>query len=262
MVLDISEHQQVFDYFAFKANHPEVLGVILRCGFTGWGKAKSKQKDKKFDEHYAGFRRVGIPIGVYYYSCAVSVAEAQEEARLTLQYVKDKQLDFPIWWDTEDNHDINAPGASTTSQATISKSLLTDCAVAYCKAIEEAGYYVGIYASASWFNNRLDLLRLRAYDKWVAHYGVNTPGVTFAYGMHQFTKNAMVTGHRGYVDMNWCKRDYPTIIKNAGLNGYKKPSEVDPILAEIKELEDLLEVISENLKSAMDLLERIKHEQK
>jgi GH25 family lysozyme M1 (1,4-beta-N-acetylmuramidase) len=255
LVLDISEHQRNFDYFKFKANHPEVLAVILRVGFTGWGKAKNKLKDSMFDVHYSGFKRVGLPVGVYYYSCAVTVEEAKEEARLTQLYLKDKIIDFPVWWDTEDDHDINAAGASLTSQAMLSKNALTDIAIAYCDEMERAGYFVGIYASTSWFTNRLDLTRLRRYDKWVAHYGVAKPNVSFTYGMHQFTNRAMVEGYRGYVDMNWCTRDYPTIIKNAGLNGFKKPSEADTCDEQVDEAMMMLQIALETIKTAMDLLQ-------
>lgn len=251
LVLDISEHQRGFDYFKFKANNPQVLGVILRVGYTGWGRAKSKQKDDMFDEHYAGFRRVGLPIGVYWYSCAVTVEEAREEARLTLQYVKDKQLDYPIYFDTENDHNINAAGASQVSQAMLPRNTLTSIAIAYCEEIEKAGYYVGIYASASWFKDKLDLSRLTSYDKWVAHYGVSSPGVTFRYGMWQFTDKAMVDGYRGYVDLNWCTRDYPRIIKSAGLNGYTKP-----VIPEEPEI-NLIDRMQMHLKMANDNLEQL-----
>lgn len=260
LVLDISGHQKGFDYFKFKANNPNILGVILRVGFTGWGRAKSKQKDEMFDEHYAGFRRVGLPIGVYWYSCAVTVAEAQEEARLTLQYVQGKQLDYPIYFDTENDHDINAAGASQVSQAMLPRNTLTSITIAYCEEIEKAGYYVGIYASSSWFRDRLDLSRLTSYDKWVAHYGVNSPGVNFTYGMWQFTNKAPVEGYRGYVDLNWCTRDYPNIIKRAGLNGYKKPiTPEEPQFTMIDKIELHLKLAQDNLDIVRQLMEELTH---
>lgn len=253
IVLDISSHTRPFDYFKFKAQHPEIRGVILRCGFTGWGRDKSKNIDAEFERHYLGFKRIGLPIGVYYYSCAVTTAEAIEEARLTISIIKNKQLDYPVYFDTENDHDIREAGASQVSQAMLPPKQLTDIVIAYCSLIEDAGYYTGIYASASWFRDRLELGRLLRFDKWVAHYGVNKPSVTFKYGMHQFTKTARVEGHRGYVDLNWCTRDYPAIIKRAGLNGYPKVPE--PEIEEDNRIQNHLQIALDNLSSAMQLLE-------
>jgi GH25 family lysozyme M1 (1,4-beta-N-acetylmuramidase) len=252
-VLDASTHQRDIDYLKFKADNPDVKGVILRIGFTGWGASKSKQKDAMFEQHYYGFKRVGIPIGVYWYSCATSQDEAEYEARLTLEYIKDKPIDFPIWWDTEDDHDVADPNASPVSQVTIGERQLTDCAIAYCKVIEAAGYYVGIYASTWWFNNRLVLSRIRMYDKWVAHYGVDEPAVAFPYGMHQYTNKAIVGGIPTKVDMNWCHKDYYNIIRNAGLNGWPKGDELvkpdeDELLSKyIQSIEENLSLIKEVL---------------
>ena len=45
--------------------------------------------------------------------------------------------------------------------------------------------------------------------------------------MHQYTSNGHVAGIHGRVDMNTCTRDFPGIIKKAGLNGYSKTAAPD-----------------------------------
>ena len=137
--------------------------AIIRIGYTGYGTQKSKQKDDQFENNYAQCKKIGMPVGVYWYSCAVTEEEAIEEAKLTLKYLEGKQLEYPVYIDTEDNHDIKK--YSKESQYSIGKNRLTKVINAYCKYIEDRNYYVGIYASLSWLNNQLILDDLKAYDK-------------------------------------------------------------------------------------------------
>ena len=97
---------------------------------------------------------------------------------------------------------------------------MTDTALAFLKEMEKAGYYTGIYASSSWLNEKLDMSRLKNYDVWVAHYGVNKPSYSGKYGMWQFTSQYKKDGFPYHLDANWMFVDYPSIIRNAGLNGY------------------------------------------
>lgn len=214
-IIDISTYQKNVNYQAVK-NHG-VEGVILRVGYTGYGSAKTKQKDNMFETHYNGFRSVGMPIGVYWYSCAYDESEAIQEANLTLDYIKGKTIELPIFFDTEDNHNVEQLGVSKTNQRLIGKSKLSIVTKAFCDTIEKAGYYVGIYASKSWLENQLDMNYLKNYDVWVAQYNsvCNYKG---SYGMWQYSSKGVVNGISGYVDMNECYKDYVSIIKNAGLN--------------------------------------------
>ena len=212
LVLDISVHQGKVDFNKMKA--AGVKGVIIRCGYTGWGTTKSKQKDANFEENYKKAKEVGLPVGVYWYSCASTEAEAIEEANLTLEYIKGKQIDYPVYFDSEDSH----------WQRPLSVSELSKVAKAFCETIEKAGYYVGIYASTSWLKDELDMSFLKDYDVWVAQYNTRCT-YTGSYGMWQYSSkgNGATYGCSStYVDMNHCYKDYPTIIKKAGLNGYSK----------------------------------------
>ena len=194
--------------------------AIIRIGYTGYGTAKSKQKDDQFENNYAQCKKIGMPVGVYWYSCAVTEEEAIEEAKLTLKYLEGKQLEYPVYIDTEDNH--NTKKYSKESQYSIGKNRLTKVINAYCKYIEERKYYVGIYASLSWFNNQLILDDLKAYDKWVAQWA-DRSSYKGNYGMWQYTSNGNVIGKR--MDLNEAYYDFEKIIKERGLNGYGKENE-------------------------------------
>lgn len=214
--IDVSTHQGTINWDKVKADG--IQFAIIRAGFTGYGKAKSKQKDDQFENNYAGAKRVGIPVGVYWYSCAVTEEEARQEADLMLEYIKGKQLEFPVYIDTEDNHDTSK--YSPTSQATIGKNALTKVVKAFCERIENAGYYVGIYASSSWFNDRLNDDELSAYDHWIAQWSSTEPSK--AHGVWQYTSSGSVNGISGNVDMNYAMKDYAEIMKKNGLNGFSE----------------------------------------
>lgn len=205
LYVDVSKHQKTIDYVKMSKC---IDGVIIRCGYTGWGTSRSKQKDDLFEKHYKGFSEQNVPIGVYWYSCAISEAEAIKEAELTLEYIKGKNISLPVWYDTEDDH----------NQIKLSKQALSKVALAYCKTIEKAGYYVGIYSYTSWFNNQLDVSMLKDYDKWVAHYGVSKPNYSGSYGMWQYTSSGRVDGCNSDIDMNKVYKDYAKIIKDNKLN--------------------------------------------
>ena len=158
--LDISQWQKNIKYSKVKASG--IDGVMLRCGYTGYGANRTLNKDALFDTHYNGFTKEGIPVGVYWYSCAVTSKDAEKEATMVLNLIKEKKISLPVVWDTEDPY----------WQGKVSKNKLTECAKTFCGAIEKAGYYAMIYASLSWFNNRLKLNELEAYDKWVAAWAI------------------------------------------------------------------------------------------
>ena len=100
--------------------------------------------------------------------------------------------------------------------------------------MENAGYYCGIYASdVSGFNDRLILSKLDKFDKWVARYG-SKPVVVKSYGIWQKSDSGRISGINGNVDLDEAYMDYPTIIKNAGLNGYPKPANPAPTAREEK----------------------------
>lgn len=215
--IDVSEFQGKLseqDWKNIKKSGVEF--AIVRIGYTGYGISKSKQKDSQFENNYQMCKKVGMPIGVYWYSCAVNEEEAIEEAKITLKYLEGKQLEYPVYIDTEDNHDINK--YAKESQYSIGKNRLTRTIKSFCKYVEEKNYYVGIYASLSWFNNQLLLNELQDYDKWVAQWN-DRCSYNDMFGMWQYTSNGNVIGKR--MDLNEAYYDFPKIIKEKGLNGFK-----------------------------------------
>lgn len=227
--IDVSEWQGNINATNWeKAKYDDVNFAILRCGYTGYGVAKKMNVDYYFENNYKMCKKVGIPVGAYYYSCATTVEEAIKEADFVLKIIKGKTFEYPIVIDTEDNHDISKPTNSSTSQASIGKARLTPVIKAFCDKIEEAGYYVSIYASTDWFRNRLILNDLKEYDKWIAQWS-NSVSFSSKYGMWQYSSTGKVAGIGSGIDLDYAYLDYPKIMLENGLNGFKKSEPIpDP----------------------------------
>ena len=220
-ILDISKYQPNVDY---AKTAKDVDGVILRIGLTYWG-AQEMGADPCFEQHYKGFKDVGCPVGVYYYSAADSVAVAEKEADYCLSLIKGKQFELPIYYDVENNQ----------RQGGLSKQLLTDIVDTFCRKVQNAGYFVGFYASTSWLLNKMDVAVLgQKYTLWKADYRTYYDKTIYC-DMHQYTSTGTVDGINGNVDLSHCYVDFPSIIKSGGFNGFNAeavepsaPTEYEP----------------------------------
>lgn len=204
-IIDVSKHNGVIDWKKVRASGVE--GVIIRAGF---GKSIA-QKDAMFEKNYAGAAEVGLHIGAYWYSYAVSTSEAEQEAAAFLEAIKGKKFDLPLWLDMEDKCQLN-----------LGKSICTDIAEAFLTCLENAGFYAGIYSFDSFFRTNLEPKIRSRYAVWAARVENVPPEFALEWGIHQYSWRGKVSGIKVDVDMNTCRRDYPTIIRRAGLNGYAK----------------------------------------
>ncbi|WP_348796808.1 GH25 family lysozyme [Lactobacillus gasseri] len=94
--IDISEWQGHVDFNAVKASG--VKFVLIRAGY---GRSAS-QVDHYFAEHYAQAKAAGLQVGAYWYSYAVSPADAANEARACLTVLGNRHFDYPIYFDLEE----------------------------------------------------------------------------------------------------------------------------------------------------------------
>ena len=194
-VIDVSKHNGSIDFAAVKASG--IYAVIIRAGY---GREVS-QKDPMFETNYAAAKDAGLHIGAYWYSYADSVADAAKEATACLACIQGKQFDFPVYYDLEEQ-----------SIAALGRDTCTQIAQTFCNAIEQGGYWAGVYANTNWFTNYLDHAVLSAkYTIWLADYrqAYNT---TLKRDMHQYTSTGSVAGIKGNVDLDRCTRDFPAEI--------------------------------------------------
>jgi len=183
--IDVSYHQGVIDWN--KVKNAGIEFAILRIGYGMY----DNQKDTKFETNYTNARANGIPVGVYTYSYAKSVAEAEKEAECVIKWLNGRHLDLPVYFDLEDK-----------SQASLSKSTLNEMCKAFCNKIEEAGYWAGIYTNKDWAVNKIDGAELgKRYTYWIAQYNKECT-YTGPYAMWQNSSSGSVDGINGNVDMN------------------------------------------------------------
>lgn len=227
LVADISKYQKTIDFKKLKAKG--FKGVIIRAGYRGYGSAGTLVTDPYFYSYVKGCVDNDIPFGIYFFSQAKNISEAIEEANYTINCIKTcggKPL-FPIYIDTEKS---SAPFGTGRADK-LTKAERTKVVKAFCDRVEALGYYAGIYASTYWFRDNLNDSELTKYDHWVADYR-GYCGYKGNYGMWQYAsteKFSFVSGASGKMDTNKCYRDYPKIIKEAGLNGWeiKKPVKLE-----------------------------------
>lgn len=214
--IDVSEWQGVIDWDKVKG---KIDFAILRAGY---GRAVS-QVDKKFEANYKACKEKGIPCGVYWYSYATTPEEAEKEAETLLSVIKGKQFEYPIYFDVEESK-VLAMG----------KAKVTAIVNAALNKIEKAGYWVGLYMSASPLSTLVEDATKKRFAVWVAHYGVEKPSYSGDYGVWQYSSKGKIEGINGDVDMNKGYVDYPSLIKVKGLNGYNKAVEQTKEITENK----------------------------
>ena len=204
--LDLSKHNGTVDFKAIKEAGNDF--VILRAGYGVTG-----TRDSKFETYYKGAKKAGLKVGAYWYSYGLKSSDGKKEAMNMYEVIKGKQFEYPIYIDMED-----ADGYKK-EHGMPSHSVLCDICEQFCSYLESKGYYVGIYASESWFNNQLKNVS-DSYDKWVANWGSNDGTLQnkkTSYRLHQFTSEYRLNGKR--YDRNVVYDfDYPAVIKEAGLN--------------------------------------------
>ena len=203
--IDVSKHQGVIDWNAVK---PQIDFAIVRAGYGMY----SSQVDAQFERNYAECKRLGIPVGAYWYSYAKSEAEAIKEAELFISVLSGKQLEFPVYFDIEDR-----------SQAGLGKELITAMCFSFNRRMEQAKYFAGVYSNTDWFTNRIDSSVNREFTPWLADYRSNY-NKTLSRDIHQYTSSGKINGIAGRVDLNTCTRDFSSIIKSGGFNGFTAPA--------------------------------------
>ena len=196
--IDVSSHQKDIDWTAVKESGVDF--AFIRCGFRGYGSGEIVP-DPEFEKNIQEAQAAGIPVGVYFYSQAVTKEEAIEEAETTISLIGDHKLDYPVVYDWETVPEDTA----RTDKITVDD--LTDCTIAFCDRIREAGFTPMIYQNKRLSLLKLELPRLQNYDFWLAEYN-DQATYYYDYRIWQYCSDGHVPGIEGVVDMNICFAPY------------------------------------------------------
>ena len=191
--IDVSKYQTSINWQ--KVKNAGINFVIIRCGYRGYGSGVLVQ-DPMFASHITGAKGAGLRVGIYFFSQAITEAEAVEEASMAVKLANQYGINMPIAIDSE-----YAAGGRGRADG-LSKSARTRITVAFCNTVASAGYKPMVYASKSWFSSHLDVSQFpSSYRIWVAHYAEKC-GYTGRYDIWQNTSKGSVDGVKGNVDMN------------------------------------------------------------
>lgn len=212
--VDLSHHSYDVDFTALRLSGVDF--VILRVGYD-------ETLDTKFEEYYAAARDAGLDIGVYFFTLAENKEDAKADADRVAAWLDGKTFEYPIFYDIEDD-----PYYSGYEPSSFSEAKIMEIAHTFMTTMVDHGYYPGLYTNNNFLYSVFnDEKTLRLYDVWFARYTTPTDEkikeYSGIYSIWQYDgnvegyENGLVTG---MCDLNYAFKDYPTLIKEFGFNGY------------------------------------------
>ena len=241
--IDVSSHQGAIDWGAVKTDF-----AILRAGWS-WYQGGMTQ-DQRFLENVKGVREAGLPWGTYLYAYDKTPEAARTSARKLGALLSGYQMEYPVAYDFEDpQYQQNTPEQNTA----VCKAFLEE--------LEGQGYYASLYTYANFAKSRLRMEELSRWDFWVAAYQSPLTSWTGSWGMWQYSAAGQVPGIQGNVDLDLARKDYPAIIRGAGLNGFgespQQPEGCVPV-AEHQKLLRQYQELEEGYRAAQETLRRVR----
>ena len=151
--IDVSKWQGNINFQ--KVKDSGISFVIIRAGYGNL----TSQKDKCFEENYRKAKAAGFDVGAYWYSYAMSVDEAREEAKACLSVIKGKQFEYPVYFDLEEQ-----------KQFSKGRTFCDSIVNTFCGELEKNGYFAGLYISRSPLERFISESTAKKYALWVAEY--------------------------------------------------------------------------------------------
>lgn len=166
--------------------------AMIRVGYRGNDKGRISL-DSNFEANITGATEAGLPVGVYFYSKAVTDAEAEVEANFVLEQIRPYQMTYPvaIFWeyDRKDSGEVDEKSRTVRCNG----DQVTGFIQTFLKKIKTVGYKTAFYADKKMGYESLDLSRLTDHDMWYAEYQP-APSFYYDYKMWQYTKDGEVPG--------------------------------------------------------------------
>ncbi len=196
--IDVSKFQGNIEWDKVKGDGVEF--AIVRLGYRGYSEG-NVYIDPFYKNAMEGAAKAGVDTGIYFFSQAINVDEAIEEAELCIKELAPYKVKYPVIIDVEFIANDDGRANKLTRQDR------TDIVKAFCEKVKEAGYVPGFYANTKWSVMGLDLAQLQEYDFWFANYN-DTFSYPYEYEMFQYSESGSVAGIVGNVDLNICFKDY------------------------------------------------------
>ncbi len=194
--IDVSFYNARIEWDQVKAQGIDF--AIIRVGGRYWT-GGGLYEDCRLEGFLRGAKARGIPVGVYFYSTAVSPEEAIEEAQATLRALNGIRLELPVFIDLEYSGQFPRGRADR-----LDGGERTEIARAFCETVRAAGYRAGVYAGQNFFKSAIHYHALSRYAIWLASYTAENrlPLFHWRYDLWQFTDSGRLFGVSGEVDLN------------------------------------------------------------
>lgn len=166
--------------------------AIIRCGFRNLSNEEIHE-DNRFAYNIQEANRVGIPVGVYFYSTARNEKEVLEEATFVLNLIKDYDIVYPVVYDFELFNQKRTEG--------VKDKRINDNAVKFLDYMRAHGYNGMLYTNLSALQKHWDLELFTGYKLWYAQY-IDTSTYEGTYDMWQYSDRGRIDGIVGAVDLN------------------------------------------------------------
>ena len=202
--IDVSEHQYVINWP--KVRNAGVDYAIIRCGYRG-GSAGSLVTDNYFERNIKGALDNGIPVGIYFFSQALTVTEARKEADYVINLISGYDVSLPVFIDFEYQPGFRMNSIIGTTSA--KKTKATNNIIAFIDEMKSAGYEAGVYASTNCYNTNMYPEKIDAAGGvfWIAQYNTSCTYTKTPYSAWQYTSSGSVSGISGRVDCNFWYED-------------------------------------------------------
>ena len=195
--IDVSEFQGVIDWERVKADG--VTFVYVRAGYRGYGNGKLKE-DGMVRQNVTGALSVGLDVGVYFYSQAVSEAEGTEEAEFVLKTIEGLDITLPIAIDLEESE---AADARTKNLSWDERTMI---AAAFSERILREGLTPMVYANRTAHETQLNATYFPKARIWYAYYSYPLKK-RVSFDIWQYDQHGHVDGIEPEVDLNLMMTD-------------------------------------------------------
>lgn len=213
--VDVSRYQGDIDWPKLVKGGADF--AIIRAGFRGYGAEGKILADDSFEENITNALDAGIDTGVYFFSQAVSEAEAEEEAEFVLELIKGYDLTLPVFIDYELMYGEQGGYIGRLYDAGLSGEEYARVCTAFCRRIEREGYTAMVYAGVDMLRDIGEELEKQGYGAWLANWtGQTRYEGSFEYW--QYSGSGRAAGIDSEVDLNYRYVNSPQSVTGAELN--------------------------------------------
>lgn len=185
--IDVSNHQGDIDWETVKNSGVEF--AFIRIGY-GHNREAKIMEDEKFRKNLEGARNVGLKVGLYFYSYATEIWEAEEQANWIVKTLNGEKIDLPIVFDYETWMSFPTYNINIVDLNKVAKRFLD---------ILHGNGYEGMNYSSKYYLNTI--WNLSEYPTWLAHY-VSKTNYDKDFKVWQFSNTGEVPGINGFVDLD------------------------------------------------------------